>query len=175
MASRTLILEIIGTITIILLGNVLHFTYASSGNNPLVAAFSAVNESIWEHLKLAFWPSLLWMLIVMGPLRKTTNNYFFAKTAGSYVMVAFIPLVFYSYTSFTGESIFAIDIASFIVAVIIGQIFSYKLLSYKALPEITETASIVAVILLATIFALFTFSPPQLPLFQDPITGHYGV
>jgi len=111
----------------------------------------------------------------MGPLRKTTNNYFFAKTAGSYVMVAFIPLVFYSYTSFTGESIFAIDIASFIVAVIIGQIFSYKLLSYKALPEITETASIVAVILLATIFALFTFSPPQLPLFQDPITGHYGV
>jgi len=173
--KTVLFLEIVGTIIIILLGSALHFTYARSGNNPFVGFFSAVNESVWEHLKLAFWPSLFWMVISVLPLRKLVNNFFSAKTVGMYVMVALIPAVFYSYTAFTNESIFAIDIATFFVAVIIGQVVSYRLFRYKKLPKAAEIIAITAMILLAIIFIVFTFYPPQLPIFQDSITGQYGV
>lgn len=51
---RKLILKLIGMIFIIFLGSMLHFTFELSGRNPLVSVFSAVNESVWENLKLAF-------------------------------------------------------------------------------------------------------------------------
>jgi peptidoglycan/LPS O-acetylase OafA/YrhL len=114
------------------------------------------------------------MLITMFPLRNAVANFFSAKTIGTYIMVMLIPTVFYSYTTFTGESIFAIDIATFVVAVIIGQFVSYKLYRYRRLPKPAETIAIVAIILLVVVFIVFTFYPPHLPIFQDPITGHYG-
>jgi hypothetical protein len=172
---NALVLEIVGTIFIIFLGSALHFTYALSGDNPFVGFFSAVDESVWEHLKLAFWPSLFWMLIAMFPLRNAIGNFFPAKTVGAYIMVIFIPAVFYSYTAFTGESIFAIDIATFVVAVVIGQFVSYQLFKYKTLPKPADKIAIIAMILLAFVFIVFTFYPPHLLIFQDPNTGQYGV
>ncbi len=171
---RGLALEIAGTLFIIFLGTALHFTFDFSGRNPLVGSLSAVNESVWEHLKLPFWPSLLWMLIELYPLREV-RNIFNAKAVGIYLMIVFIPAVFYSYTAFTKRSIFQVDIATFIVAVIVGQIASYKLMSRRRPSRLTKAISILALILLAVVFIAFTFYPPHLPLFQDSNTGQYGI
>jgi len=173
-AKRNLLaIEIIGTVVIILLGSAFHFTFELSNNNPIIGSFSAVNESIWEHLKLVFWPSLIWMLIAFYPAKSLVNNYFFSKSIGVYIMVIFIPTVFYTYTIFTEEILF-VDIGSFIVAIIAGQIVSYRLYRYK-LSKVTEILSIVTIILLATIFVVFTFYPPHLHIFQDLSTGRYGI
>lgn len=90
-------IAIIGTLFIIFLGSALHFTYELSGSNLVVGAISAVNESVWEHLKLVFWPSLFWMLIAIFPLKNTVNGFFSAKAIGTYIIVIFVPVVFYSY------------------------------------------------------------------------------
>jgi len=169
------IYELIGMVFIIFLGSVLHFTFALSGNQPIVGSFSAVNESVWEHLKLAFWPSLLLTVIEYPLLRKAANNFFTAKAIGVYLMVTIIPLVFYSYTALSGESIFAIDISSFVVAVIIGQLLSYKLLTYRQLPRNLNKIAVAAIILLALAFIVFTYYPPQLQIFKDSVTGKYGI
>lgn len=160
---------------IIILGSILHFTFEWSGSYPIVGVFSAVNESVWEHLKLAFWPALLFMLIEYVLLKKSTNNFFMAKTVSVFLMIIIIPIVFYSYTAVTGESVFIIDISTFVVAVIIGQLSSYKLLTYKKLSENFNRISLIALILLALAFVLFTFYPHQLSIFRDPITGKYGI
>lgn len=162
-------------IFIIILGSVLHFTFEWSGNQPLVGLFSAINESVWEHLKLAFWPALLFALIEYPILKEVVNNFAFAKTIGVYLMVIMIPVVFYSYTAVTGKSIFVIDISSFIVAVIVGQLSSYKLLKYRKLAGNFNKVSLIALVLLGLTFVLFTFYPPQLPIFKDPITGKSGL
>jgi hypothetical protein len=167
--------ELIGMLFISLLGSVLHFTFEWSGYNPVVGAFSAVNESVWEHLKLGFWPALLWAIIEYRQIRKDVNNFFVAKTVVPYAITVIIPLIFYSYTSITGESIFIIDIMSFIVAVIIGQYLSYKLLLHKQLPPNLEKIAVAALLVLAIAFIAFTFYPPHLPPFQDPISGEYGI
>jgi hypothetical protein len=170
-----LVYEVVGAVFIIILGSALHFTFELSGDNPLVGAFSAVNESVWEHLKLVFWPALLFMLIEYKPLKEKTNNFALAKTAAVYLAVVIIPIVFYSYTAITGKSIFLIDISTFVVAVIIGQISSYKLLKHERLPDNLNRISLVLLILLGTAFVLSTFCPPHLPPFQDPVTGKYGI
>jgi len=53
-----LIFELLGIVFIVLVGSALHFTFELSGDNPLVGVFSAVNESVWEHLKLGFLASI---------------------------------------------------------------------------------------------------------------------
>jgi hypothetical protein len=173
--KRVATYEIVGMLFIIFLGSALHFTYELSGKLTIVATFSAMNESVWEHLKLAFWPSLIWMLIEYVPLKKQTNNFLIAKTLSTYLMVVIIPIIFYSYTSITGKSIFAIDITSFIVAVVVGQIVSYKLLKKNQLPRITDKVAIVILVVLGIAFIVFTFYPPHLPIFQDPISRGYGI
>jgi hypothetical protein len=173
--KTVLIYELIGIVFIIFLGSTLHFAFALSGNQPVVGAFSAVNESIWEHLKLAFWPALLLTVIEYPLLRKAANNFFIAKAIGVYLMVTIIPLVFYSYTAFSGKSIFAIDISSFVVAVLIGQLLSYKILIYRQLPRNLNKIAFAAIILLAIAFILFTYYPPQLQIFKDSLTGKYGI
>ena len=170
-----LVFEMVGTVFIIILGSILHFTFEWSGGNPVVGAFSAVNESVWEHLKLAFWPALLFMLIEYIPLKKTANNFVLAKTTGVYLAIITIPIIFYSYTAVTGKSIFVIDISTFVVAVIIGQISSYKLLTRKKLSKNLERISLILLVMLGIAFVSFTFYPPQLPVFRDPITGKYGI
>ena len=50
-------------IIIAAIGALLHFTYEWSNNNSLIATFSTVNESTWEHLKLAFFPILIFGII----------------------------------------------------------------------------------------------------------------
>ena len=172
---KILAYEIAGIAFIILLGSALHFTYELSGESPIVGVFSAVNESVWEHMKIAFWPSLIWLIIEYLPLRKISNNFFSAKTLGTYIMVFFIPLIFYSYTSITGEDIFAIDIASFVVAIMLGQLLSYGTLKFRKLPRISEIIAVLSLILLGACFVSFTFYTPHLPIFQDPITGGYGI
>ncbi len=168
--------ELVGMVFIIVLGSMLHFTFELSGGNPVVGAFSAVNESVWEHLKLVFWPALLFMFIGYILLRKKmTSNFALAKTAGIYLAIVIIPAVFYFYTAITGESIFLLDITTFIFAVIIGQLSSYKLLTYKKLSEGFNRLSLVLLVLLGIAFILFTFFPPQLVIFRDPVTGRYGI
>ncbi|MCW3999013.1 MAG: DUF6512 family protein [Candidatus Bathyarchaeota archaeon] len=174
MKRKVLAYELVGIAFIVILGSLLHFTYELSSDNLLVGVFSAVNESVWEHLKLAFWPAVLFSLIELAPLRGTANNFVLAKTVAVYVMVALIPAIFYAYTAFTGESIFAVDVASFVVAVIVGQLISYRLLVYRQLSSKLMWLSLVFLVALAVLFAIFTFMPPQTGLFQDSITGKYG-
>ena len=161
-------------ILIIVVGSMLHFTFEWSGNQPVVGVFSAVNESVWEHLKIAFWPTLMYAIFEYRYLKKRTNNFFFAKTIGIYAIMLIIPTIFYSYTLFIEENL-SIDILSFIFAIIVGQLISYELLTFKKLSKNLELISLGALVILALAFTVFTFYPPQIQLFQDPNTGEYGI
>ena len=55
--------EIFSIIFTFVLGTLLHFTYQLSGENKIVEMFSAINESVWEHLKLVYFPMLITTII----------------------------------------------------------------------------------------------------------------
>jgi hypothetical protein len=169
--NKTLLYEIIGIFFIIIFGSLLHFTYESSGRNIVVASFSAVNESVWEHLKLAFFPALVYALFEYS--RFKNNNFFYAKSVGIYIMPISIVLIFYTYTAFMRDN-FVMDILSFIFAAVIGQVVSLKLLGSKKDMKL-ERVSLAAIVILGIAFVLFTYLPPHIFLFQDPRNGMYGI
>jgi hypothetical protein len=166
--------ELVGMFLIIILGSLLHFTFEWSGFQEIVGVFSAVNESVWEHLKIAFMPSILFAIIEYRYLSKKTDNFFFAKALGIYTIMLIIPVIFYAYTIFIEHNL-TIDVLSFMFAIIVGQFVSYKMLTFNKLPKNVKLLSIVALIILGLAFVVFTFYPPQIPLFQDPNTGEYGI
>jgi len=167
--------ELVGIVFIIILGSIFHFTFELSGHQPIVGVFSAVNESVWEHFKLAFWPAVVYAIFEYKFLKKSANNFFSAKTVGIYLMPIVIAVLFYMYTAILGEDLLIMDILTFVIAVIVGQLSSYKLLVSKELPIKTEKLSLFALVILGLAFVLFTFYPPHLSIFRDPVTGNYGI
>ena len=52
-----------GFVFTVVLGTILHFLYDLTNQSVLVAPFSAVNESTFEHMKLMYFPMLIFSLI----------------------------------------------------------------------------------------------------------------
>ncbi len=166
--------EIIGIVFIVLTGGLLHFVFEWSGSWRPMVIIAAVNESTWEHLKLAFWPALIYFLIEIFFIRKTSNNFYFAKAVGILLMPVSITVLFYAYTVFI-EDMLAIDLIIFVVAVIIGQLVSYKLLKAKPLARWTNGMGIALLVLMTAAFSTLTYYAPELEIFRDPVNGGYGI
>ena len=167
--------ELSGILFIFLLGALLHFLFEWSGESIIVGLFASVNESVWEHFKQGFWPMCLYSAIEYGFLRGRVNNFLTAKAAAVYIIPIITGLVFYGYTAIIGEEILIVDIIIFLVAIVIGQLTSYKIMTSSKLPKYTAFISPLFIILLALILMLFTFYPPHLPIFLDGNTGTYGI
>ncbi len=170
-----LLWELGGIIFIVVLGLLLHFAFAWSGRWTPIAPIAAVNESVWEHLKLGFWPALAYAVLEYSRFRKSAHNFSLAKTLGIYLIPITIVVLYYSYTAILGRGLLIVDIVIFVEAVIVGQLVSYILLTTSPLPERLNRFAPVALVVLGILFVLFTFHPPQLPLFRDFATGVYGI
>ncbi len=109
--------EILGIFFISLLGSFLHFTFQLSHKFWLVGIFSAVNESTWEHLKLAVIPAILWAILESRVFKLKANNLLCAKAAGIWLMPVLIVVFFYGYKAILGYHNLALDIGIFILAV----------------------------------------------------------
>jgi hypothetical protein len=170
--------EMWGILFIVLLGSFLHFTFELSGSWKPLGIISAVNESVWEHLKLPFWPALLFTLIEYCAFRRlkyVRSTFWLAKALGAYFMPVVIVVIFYSYTSFVEESLLPVDIATFVVAVIAGQFFSYYLLRFLNVPPSFKWIGLFMFLIGIILFAVFTFASPHLGIFQDPVGGGFGI
>lgn len=165
--------EILSTIFIIILGSLLHFTFAWSNNNLFVGSFSAVNESVWEHLKLLFFPMLITIIFGYFYLKDKVSNYICSKTQGLLLALSFIVVFFYTYTGIIGTNLAILDIGSFVVAVILGEYYTY--VKIKKGNKHYNLGSVIILLILLLSFIVFTFFTPHIGLFLDPITGRYGI
>lgn len=158
---------IAGTLFVLALGTFSHFFYEWSNNNFIVGLFSPVNESIWEHMKLVFFPMLLYALAVIPRLNKSYPCIISAFSAGILLGTLLIPVIFYTYTGILGYHLPALDIGTFIFSVIISFLSVYWLASNCRMQK--HTFLLCAVIcFLAISFMIFTCCPPEIALFADP-------
>ncbi len=168
--------EIFATLFIFLfgiIGIINHFLYSWSNYNPLIGIFSPINESIWEHLKLIFFPMTLTNLLGSFLFRKEIQNYLSSKTKGTIISLLFIIIFFYTYTGIIGKDIAFLDISSFFIACIIGEYQTYNNIMKRNSKNNLLSSGILLFLFLC--FLIFTFYPPRIPLFMDPITKSYGI
>ena len=85
-------------IVISVVGTLFHFLYDWSNHNKIIGLFAAVNESTWEHIKIALTPTLLWG-VIDGLLYGMNPNYFLAKSMSLLAMIFLIPILFYLYSA----------------------------------------------------------------------------
>ena len=179
MKNKLLLWEIGGFFFIGLVGASLHFTYELSNfSSNVVAYFSAVNESTWEHLKMTFFPGLVFTLVEYTYIKDKANNYLIAKTASLFLMPLVIVAGWYLYAPAFGRSIYPVDLTLFYIAVFIGQFTSYKFLSRPPLEEKYNTYARVLFTLMLVAFSAFTFFPPRMFLFEHfdlKDTGQFGI
>jgi hypothetical protein len=156
-------------------GTLLHFLYDWSGENPLTSVIAAVNESTWEHMKLLFFPMFFFALAEAGALGDRYQNFWSAKLIGILLGLALIPTLYYTYTGFTGLSLAWLNIAIFYVTALLVFLFErWAFKNYQSQCKHPRLA-FAAICLIGLLFVVFTFMPPQIPLFQDPLSGTYGV
>ena len=168
--------EMIGAAFIILFGTTLHFWFEWTGYWRPMALIAAVNESTWEHFKMAFWPGFFFALIEYRFLKGETDNFFIAKFAGLLAMPVITMILFYGYTSLTGFHLLWADVIVFILSVIGGQWLSLIILTR---PEITlpnmQLIGITGLVLMVLAFSLLSYFPLKNFLFAHPGTGEYGI
>lgn len=165
--------QIFSSIFTMILGTLLHFTFEWSGNNSFVAAFSAVNESTWEHLKLIFFPMILTTIIGYFYIGKNTSNFLCSKLIGIITAILFTVIFFYTYTGILGTNFAFIDISIFFIAVLLGEYITYKLLLSDF--SCNKIISLLLLIILLFCFVLLTYFPPKIGLFKDPVTNNFGI
>lgn len=157
------------------MGTLLHFIYDWSGHNLIFAPFSAVNESIWEHMKLLFFPMFIFSLIESRYFSKQYVNFWCAKLAGIVLGLTLIPVLYYTYTGILGVSADWFNITIFFLAAAAAYILETWLLKQSGTVCISSRVVLLLLCIIALAFAVLTFVPPSIPLFEDPNTKLYGL
>ena len=158
---------IIGAIFVTILGTLSHFFYDLSNQNFIVGFFSPINESTWEHMKLIFFPMLLFSLFVISKLKESNPCITSAFLSGILIGTLLIPLIFYTYTGILGYNVFILDLLAFLLSVIGAFFVAYRLTLSCRMKEYTMLLWI-AVGIVFLFFLLFTIAPPYIALFADP-------
>lgn len=155
-------------------GTLLHFLYEWTGERPAVALISGVNESTWEHMKILYVPLLLFALL-QSRFFRDYKSFWCAKLIGTAAGLLLIPILFYTYNGAIGKSPDWLNITIFFVAAAGTFLLEGHLLRHNY-PRCGQPRLALAILLsIGVLFAAFTFVPPSLPLFRDPLTGTYGI
>lgn len=159
-----------GILIVSALGALSHFVYEWTGQNQLAGLFTPVSESVWEHMKLLFFPMLLTALFLTVLLKRTYPYIFTGMLAGLLTGTAGIPVLFYTYSGILGYCIPAVDIAIFYINVGIGSFVAYQLTISVYAESLHHLLCCLALLTLAA-FVLFSYEPPTLGIFAQPETS----
>ena len=155
-------------------GTLLHFLYDWLGEAVWIAPFSGVNESTWEHMKLLFWPMLLFA-VVQSFFFKDRGDFWCVKFRGILLGLIMIPVIFYTYNGVIGKSPDWLNIAIFFISAAIAYIYETRLFHTEKLRCRSPKWAIAALSVIALLFVVFTFLTPEIGIFKDPLTGTYGI
>ncbi len=175
--------ELIGFVAINVVAGFLHFVFELSNFSEPVAVFGSVNESTFEHLKLYFWPGLIFTLIQHAYMRDEVNNFWWGRGLALLVTPLTIIFAFYFYLGIvlpiTGKGTLVFDIGTGVFGVAVGGFAAYRQLT--AAPKSPKLRKIGFAIIgvLLVLMATSAWITPEFFLYEDffgyEYTGQFGV
>lgn len=166
--------QFLGFAFVCISGTILHFVFDWSSENIVVGLFSAVNESIWEHIKLLYFPMLVFAFVENKFLVPEHRNFWFAKAVGFIIGILLIPALYYTYTGAFGVKADWFNIMIFFITAAVVFFIETKIIKNNRGPTISPTVFKIIILVLGALFIIFTFVPPKIPLFKDPLDSTYG-
>ena len=149
-----------------LVGAGLHFAYDLCPA-PLIGLFAPVNESVWEHLKLLYWPFLA-AAFVLTKGEADGRSSWCGLLAG--LLSAPLLLLGAYYTLSCGFALhgLALDLILYVLAMA-GGFRLARHLQKAELPAWLCGVLVIAAGICGAALALFSFAPPELPIFMPPV------
>ena len=153
-------------------GTILHFTYKLSKKNIIVGIFSAVNESVWEHIKLFLTP--IFILNTIKYIFISKENYFFSLAA-ELILAIFLTILFYKIKVFIfKDKKNYLNIVSFYIICLIISVLRSFLVNIEAPNSINMISAFICLIIFI-MYLTFSVFPPKNDLFLDYNSNTYGV
>ncbi len=158
----------LGIPIIFIIGSLFHFIYELTGNLFIVGLLTPVNESVFEHMKLAFLPTVLYFAgyCAFAEKKPDRNKFTFAAVISQITNALLMPLIFYGYTQAFGVECILADILIYLVSTASGQLLAAHFYKYGKAPDYRIGIAVTAALVI--LFAYWTAYPPNLPLFGDP-------
>lgn len=151
-----------------IVGTLLHFAYEWSGRHILVGLIVPIGESTWEHLKMVFFPTVLWMLGGQVLLRKTSPGILAACAAGVCAGMLTVVTFFYTYTGILGKNWLPMDVFTFYLGVFVTFYTAGKRLGGHVGEKCRNGWAVLVLCALALCFFGFSFRAPSIGLFREP-------
>ena len=166
--------QLFNAAVVTLLGTLLHFSFDFSGGAIWAAPFSAVNESTAEHMKILFFPMLLFAIFQSFFFREYPA-FWCIKLKGTLLGLILIPVLFYTYNGVIGPSPDFVNIIIFFLAAGASAVYEARMLQKEENACFAPWLAKASFLLIAAAFAFFTFYTPEIGLFLDPVSGAYGI
>ncbi len=164
-----------GFAAVSLLGTLLHYLYDWT-DSTVAALFSGVNESTWEHMKLLFFPMVLFAVVqAFAGGTGEYENFWCIKGKGVLLGIGLIPVIFYTLRGVFGKTPDWVNIAIFFVAAAVAFVWETRQFRRGSMPCRGTKWAVGILCVLAVAFWVFTFVPPEIPLFMDPTDGSFGI
>ncbi|MBR5662356.1 MAG: hypothetical protein IKX00_01740 [Bacilli bacterium] len=152
-------------------GTLLHFTFKLSKNNIVVGIFSAINESVWEHIKILLTPIFIISFITFV----INSNYNFFILLIELVGAISLIILFYEIkTAIFKNKYGIINIISFYITCLLISFLHFALQDVEV-SKIGNGLSFIVVIIIFAMYLTFSIFPLKHSYFKDPITGTYGI
>ena len=165
----------LGFVFVGVFGVLLHFLYDWCNKSVFVALFSAVNESTWEHMKLLFYPMVIFAFVEYKFVGYNYKNFWGVKLTGLLIGLLIIPFLYYTYTGALGASADWFNITIYFIAAAVALFVEMLLLKYGVDLPLSQKTVFCFYAFVFALFVIFTFVQPQIPLFIDPVTNEYGM
>jgi uncharacterized membrane protein YagU involved in acid resistance len=133
---------------------------------PLVGLFAPVNESVWEHLKLLFWPTIL-AGIGMSFCTREKQRLWSGVLSAALAMPLLLLGIYYTAACGFGIDSHTFDIVLYYVVMAAGFSLACALERSGKAERWTGILVILAGIYGASLI-LFTIAAPNLPIFAEP-------
>mgnify|MGYP001378198055 CR=1 FL=1 len=166
--------QLAGFIFTSITGVLLHFLFDWTGQSIIIAPFSAVNESIWEHMKLLFFPMFIFAFVESCYLSKEYKGFWCVKLTGIALGLGLIPVSYYTIRGIFGMIPGWMNITIFFVTAALVYWTETRILKQPNISCQSPKAALLILWLIVLAFAVLTFVPPHIPLFEDSITKTYG-
>jgi len=144
-----------------ILSFVFHFAYEWSKKNAFVGAFTPVNESVWEHIKIIFFPYLFFSIVEFFVLKEPALAFWGVKSIVLMLIPLTIVTLFYTYSGIWGRNFLPIDILIGYISLFVAYYYFYQFYIFHIFSNETYMLWIWIASIFTFMLIFFTYFPPK--------------
>jgi hypothetical protein len=156
----------------VLLGTFWHFGYELFGKNFLAGMVFPINESVWEHQKIVYFPLLI--AGIVGYIKSKNTRLWLGTFMGVMIAMLAVFFGFYLYSAFVADSLLA-DIILYVLSIILGMYTAWWVVINLKSAQKFAVPAIVGLIIIAAVLVYLTINPTKLGPFIEGSSQTYGI